>query len=139
MEAIIFKKEVNKGRLTNIYDSIWKGTIYIRPLESPLDCKEIKPVNTKGNQPWIFIRKTDAEAEAPIIWPLDAKGWLIGKDTDAGKVWRQKKNGVAEDEMVRKHHQFNGHEFEQTLGDGEGQESLVCGSPLGHKETWLSD
>ena len=68
MEAIIFKKEVNKGRLTNIYDSIWKGTIYIRPLESPLDCKEIKPVNTKGNQPWIFIGRLDAEGETAILF-----------------------------------------------------------------------
>ena len=70
-------------------------------LESPLDCKEIKPVNPKGNQPWIFIRRTDAEAETPILWPPDEKNRLIGKDPDAGKDWRRKENGVAEDEMIR--------------------------------------
>ena len=82
-------------------------------LESPLDCKEIKP---KGNQPWIFIGRTDAEAEASLLWPPDVKSWLIGKDPDAGKDWRQEKR-VAEDEMVGWHHRLNGHEFQQTPGD----------------------
>ena len=104
-----------------------------KTLESPLDRKEIKPVNPKGNQPWIFIRRTDAEAEAPIFWPPDAKIWLLGKDPDARKNWGQEEKGTTEDEMVRWHHQFNGHKFEQTLGDGEGQESLACCSPWGHK------
>ena len=85
-----------------------------KTLESPLDYKEIKPVNPKGNQPWLFIEKTDVEAEAPILWPPDAKN-LLRKDPDAGKDWRQKEKGAAEDEMVRQPHQLNGHEFEQTL------------------------
>ena len=89
-----------------------------KTLESPLDCKEIKPVNPKGNQPWIFIGRTDAEA--PILWSPDSKNQLIGKDPDAGKDWRQKEKGAAEDEMVGWHHRLSGHEFEQTLGDSEG-------------------
>ena len=72
-----------------------------KTLESPLDCKEIKPVNFKGSQPWIFIGRTDAEAEPPILWPPDAKSWFTGKDPDAGKDWRQKEKGVAEDEMIK--------------------------------------
>ena len=90
-----------------------------KTLESPLDCKEIKPVNPKGNQPWIFIGRTDAEA--PIFWPPDVKNWLIGKDRDAGKDWRQEEKGKTEDKMVGWHHWLNGHEFEQSLGHGEGQ------------------
>ena len=82
---------------------------------------QIKPVNPKGNQPWIFTRRTDAEAEAPILWPPDAKNQLTGKDPDAGKDWRQEEKGVTEDEMVGWHHWLNGHGFEQTLGDTEGQ------------------
>ena len=88
--------------------------------ESPLDCKEIKPVNSKGNQSWIFVGRTDAEVEAPILWPPDAKNKLTGKDPDAGKDWRREEKGVKEDEMVGWHHQFNRHEFEQTPGDSEG-------------------
>ena len=87
--------------------------------ESPLDCKEIKPLNLKENQSWIFIGRTDAEA--PIFWPPDAKSWLIEKDPDAGKDWRLEEKGMTEDEMVGCHHWLNGYEFEQTLGDGEGQ------------------
>ena len=102
--------------------------------ESPLDCKEIKPVNPKGNQSWIFIRKTDAEAEAPILWSPDAKSQLIGKDTDAGKDWRQEEKGMTEDKMVVWYHWLNGHEFEPSLGDGKGQGSLVYCSPWGCKE-----
>ena len=87
-----------------------------KTLESPLDCKEVKPVHPKGNQSWIFIGRTDAEAEAPILWPPDVKNRLIGKDPDTGKDWRWEK-GTTEDEMVGWHHRLNGHEFEQTLGD----------------------
>ena len=105
-----------------------------KTLESPLDCKEIKPVHPKGNQPWIFIGKTDAEAEAPVLWPPDAKNWLLGKDPDAGKDWRQEKKATTEDEMVGWHHQVNGHEFEQALGGGDGQGSLACCSPWCCKE-----
>ena len=105
-----------------------------RLLKSPVDCKKIKPVNPKGNQPWRFIGRTDAEDEAPILWPSDAKRWLIRKDPDAGKDWRQAGKGMTEDEMVGWHHWLNGHEFEQPLGDGEGQESLACCSPWGYKD-----
>ena len=81
-------------------------------LESPLDCKEMQPVHPKGNQSWIFIGRTDAEAETPILWPPDAKSWLIWKDPDAGKEWRQEEKGMTEDDMVGWHHRLNGHEFE---------------------------
>ena len=83
-----------------------------KTLESPLDYKEIQSVHSKGNQAWIFIGRTDAEAETPILWPPDAKNWLIGKDSDAGKDWRWEKKGMTEDEMVGWHHRLNGHEFE---------------------------
>ena len=105
-----------------------------KTLESPLDSKEIKPVNPKGNKSWIFIGRTDAEAEAPVLWPPDAKNWLIGKDPDAGKVWRQEEKGVTEDEMVGWHHQPDRHEFEQAPGVGDGQGSLACCSPRGCNE-----
>ena len=105
-----------------------------KTLENPLACEEIKPVNPKGNQPWISIGRTDAKAEVPILWPPDAKSWLIGKDPDAGKDWRQEEKGMTEDEMVGWHHQLNGHEFEQTLGDSEGQGSLACCGPWVQKE-----
>ena len=106
-----------------------------KTLESSLDGQEIKPVNPEGNQPWIFIGKSNAKAEAPILWPLDAKNRLIGKDTDVGKGWRQKEKGAKEDEMVTWHHWFNGREFEQILGNSEGQGSLACNSPWGCKES----
>ena len=106
-----------------------------KTLESLLDCKEIKPINPKGNQSQIFIGRTDAEAETPILWPPDVKNWLIGKDPDAGKDWMQEEKGTIEDEMVGWHHQVDGHEFEQALGVGDGQGSLVCCSPWGCKES----
>ena len=103
--------------------------------ESPLDRKEIKPINPKKNQTWIFIRRTDAEAEAPILWLPDVKNWLTGKDPDAGEDWRQEEKGTTEDEMVGWHHQLSGHVLEQTLGVGDRQGSLACGSPWGRKES----
>ena len=106
-------------------------TVVLETPESPLDWKEIKPVNPKGTQPWIFIGRTDAETETSILWPLDTKSWLTGKDPDAGKHWGQEEKGATEDEMVGWHHWLNGHEFEQTLGDREGQGSLECCSPWG--------
>ena len=113
-----------------------------KTLESLFDYKEIKPVNPKRNQPWIFIGKIDAEAEAPTLWPPDAKSQLTGKDPDAGKDWRQKEKGPAEDKMVGWHHWLSGHEFEQTLGDSGGETSLACWSPWGCKESgtteWLN-
>ena len=107
----------------------------LKTLESPLDCKEIKPVNPKRNQLWIVIGRTVVEAEAPTRWPPDVKNWLIGKDPDAGKDWWQEEKGNTEGEKFGWHHQLNGHEFEQAPGDSEGQGSLVCCSPWGHKES----
>ena len=104
-------------------------------LESPLDSKEIKPVNPKGSHQWIFIGRTDAEAEALILWPPNEKSRLTGKAADAGKDWRQEEKGMIEDEMVGWHHWLDGHEFEQAPGDGEGQGSLTCCSPWGQKES----
>ena len=101
---------------------------------SPLDCKEIKPVNPTGNQSWIFIGRTDSEVEAPILWPSDAMSWLIGKDSDAEKDWRQEERGMPKEEMIGWHHWLNGRGFEQAPGDSEGQESLACCSPWGCKE-----
>ena len=112
-------------------------------LDRLLDLKEIKPVIPKENKPWIFIGRTGAEAELPILWPPNAKSWLIGKDPNAEKDWRQEENGVTEDETVGWHHWLNGHEFEQTLGYGDGQGSLACRSSWGRKESnmmkWLNN
>ena len=104
-----------------------------KTLESPLDSKEIKSVNPRGNQSWIFIGRTDVEAEAPILWPPDVKKWLIGKDPDGRKDWRREEKGMTEDEMVGWHHQLNGHEFEQAPGVGDGQGGPACCNPWGHK------
>ena len=101
----------------------------------PLNSKEIQPVFPKGNQPWMFIGRTDAEGETPIFWSPNAKSRLNGKDPDAGKDWRQEEKGMTEDEMAGWHHRLNGHRFEQILGDGEGQGSLVCCSAEGRKES----
>ena len=114
-----------------------------KTLESPFDSKEIQLVHPKGNHSWIFIGRTDAEAATSILWPPDAKNWLIRKDPDAGKDGRQEKKGTTEDDMVGWHHWLNGHEFEQALGNDEGQGSLVCFSPWGPKELditeWLNN
>jgi len=104
-----------------------------KTLESPLDCKEIKKVNPKGDQPWIFMEY--AEAETPILWPSDGKSWLIGKNPDAGEDWRQKEKETPEDAMVEWHHQLNRHEFEQAPGVGNGLGGLACCSPWGCKES----
>ena len=110
-----------------------------KTLESPLACKEINPVNRKRNQSWVSIERIDAETEMAILWPPpDAKNWLIGKDSDAGKDWRQEK-GTTEDEMVGWHHQLDGHEFEPALGVGDGQGSLVCCNPWGCKELDMTE
>ena len=104
-----------------------------KTLASPLDNKEIKPVNPKGNQHWIFMGRSDAKA--PVLWPPDVKSQLIGKDPDAGKDWGQEEKGMTEDEMVGWHHWLNGQEFEQTQGDSEGQGGLACCSPWDHKDS----
>ena len=106
-----------------------------KTLEIPLNCKEIKPVNPKGNQFWIFIGRTDAEAVAPILRPPVVKSWLIWKDPDAGKDWRQEEKGTTENKMIGWYNRLYGHEFEQAPGDGEGWGSLACWSPWGHKES----
>ena len=110
----------------------WTGVLD-KTLENPLDSKEIKLVNHKGNQPWTFIGKTDDEA--PTLGPSDSKWWPIGKDLDSGKDWGQEEKGVTEDEMVGWHHWLSGHELEKTLGDGERQGSLACCSSWDHKES----
>ena len=113
-----------------------------KTLESPLDCKEIQPVNLKGGQSWIFIGRTDVEAETSILWPPDTKNWLVGKDSDAGKEWRQEEKGMTEDEMVGWHHLLDVHEFEQALGVDDGQGSLACCSPWGSqkvRQDWATE
>ena len=111
-----------------------------RLLRGPCSGKEIQPIHPKGNQSWIFIGRTDAEAETPLLWPPDVKNWLITKDLDAGKDWRWEKKGTTEDAMVEWHHWLNGQESEWTPGAGDGQGSLVCCSPrVAKSRTWLSD
>ena len=106
-----------------------------KTLESPLDSKEIQPAHPKGDQPWVFIGRTDVEAETPILWPPDVKSWLIWKDPDAGKDWGQEERGTTEDEMVGWHHRLEGHGFGWTLGVGDGQEGLACCGSWGLKES----
>ena len=117
-----------------------------KTLESPLGFKEIQPVHPKGNQSWVFNRRTDAEAKTPIFWPPYGKNWLIWKDPNAGKDWRWDEKGMAEDEMVGWHHWLNGYGFKWTPGVGDGQGSLACCSSWGRKEldtteqlNWLTD
>ena len=110
-----------------------------KTLESPLDCKEIQPVHPKGDQSWVFIGGTDVEAKIPILWPPDAKSWLIWRDPDAGKDWRQEEKGMTEDEMVGWHHQRNGHGFGWTLGVGDGQGALACCGSWGCKELDMTE
>ena len=113
-----------------------------KTLESPLDCKVIKPVHPKGNQSWIFIGRTDVEAKTSILWPPDAKNWLIGKDPDAGKDWGQEEKGITEGETVGWHHQLNGRGSGWTPGVGDGQGGLACCGSWGQKESdtteWLN-
>ena len=109
----------------------WRRLVF----ESPLDCKEIQPVHPKGNQSRIFIGRTDAEAKTPIVWSPDAKNWLLTKDPDAGKDWKQEEKGMTENEKVQWHYQLDGHEFEQAPGVGDVQWSLACCSPCSCKES----
>ena len=110
-----------------------------KTLETLLDCKEIQPVHPKGNKSWIFIGRTDVEAETLIIWQPDVKKWLVGNDPDAGKDWRKEEKGTTEDQMVGWHHWLNGHEFEQALDVGNGHGRLVCCSLWGHKESDMTE
>ena len=113
-----------------------------KTLESPVDCKEIQPVHSKGYQSWVFFGRSDAEAEIPVLWPPHVKSWLIGKDSDAGRDWGQEEKGTTEDEMAGWYHQNDGCEFEWTPGVGDGQGGLVCCDSRGHKELdtteWLN-
>ena len=113
-----------------------------KTLESPLDCKEIQPVHSKGNQFWVFTERIDAEAETLILWPPHVKSWLIGKDSGAGRDWGQEEKEMTEDEMAGWHHRLDGCESEWTLGDGDGQGGLVCCDTWGRKESdtteWLN-
>jgi len=110
-----------------------------RLFESPLDCKEIQPVHPKGDQSWVFTGRTDVEAATPIIWPPDAKSWIIWKDPDAGKDWGQEEKGMTEDDMVGWHHRLSGHGFGWTPGVGDGQGGLACCSIWGHKESDMTE
>ena len=106
-----------------------------KTLESPLDCREIQPVHSEVDNPWDFFGRNDAKAETPVLWPPHAKSWLIGKDSDAGRDWGQEEKGTPEDEMAGWHHWLDGHEFEWTLGVGDGQGGLACCDSWGHKES----
>ena len=108
-------------------------------LESPSDCKKIQPVHSKGDHSWVFIGRTDVEAEAPILWPPDVKNWLIWKDPDAGKDWRQEEKGTTEDETLGWHNWLNGHEFDQALGVDDGQGGLACCGSWGRKELDMTE
>ena len=110
-----------------------------RRLESPLDCKEIQPVHSKGDQPWDFFGRTDAKAETPVLWPPHVKSWFIGKDSDAGRDWRWEEKGMTEDEMGGWHHWLDGREFEWTLEDGDGQGGLACWDSWGRKESDMTE
>ena len=116
--------------------------VLVKTLESPLDCKEIQLVHPKGNHSWLFIGRTDVKAETPILWPPDAKSWLIGKDSDAGRDWGQEEKGTTENEMAGWHHQLNGHGFGWTPGVGDGQGGLAWCDSWVHKESdtteWLN-
>ena len=117
----------------------FRTVVLEKTLESPLDCKEIQPVHPKGDQSWVFIGRTDAEAETPIIWPPHAKSWLTGKDSDAGRDWGQEEKGMTEDERAGWHHGLNGHESEWTLGVDDGQGGLVRCNSWGHKELDMTE
>ena len=123
----------------SIVSKMWINGICIcvvleKTLESPLDCKEIQPIHSKGDQSWMFFGRTDAKVETPILWPAYVKSWLIGKDSDAGRDWGQEEKGMTEDEMAWWHHQLDGREFGWTPRVGDGQGGLVCCDSWGHKE-----
>ena len=106
-----------------------------KTLESPLDCKEIQPVHSEGDQSWVLFGRNDAKTETPVLWPPHAKSWLIGKDSDAGRDWEQEEKGMTEDEMAGWHHRLDGHESEWTPGVGDGQGGLECCDSWGRKES----
>ena len=131
--------ELDRKKGWSLKNWCFRIVVLEKTLESPLDCKEIKPINPKENQSWIFIGRIDAEAEAPILRPPDAKSCLTGKNPDYGKDWGQEEKGMTEDEMAGWYHRLKWHEFEQTLGDSEGQGSLACCSPWDCKESDITE
>ena len=116
------------------FSKLWT-VVLEKTLESPLDCKEIQPVHSKGDKSWVFFGRTDAKAETPILWPPHAKSWLIEEDSDAGRDWGQEEKGMTEDEMAGWHHWLNGCESEWTLGVGDGQGGLACCDSWGRRES----
>ena len=119
---------------------LWSLVVLEKTLESPLDCKEIQPVHSKGDQSWVFFGRTDAKAETSILWPPHAKSWLIGKwDSDAGRDWGQEEKGTTEDEMAGWHHWLDGHEFGWTPGVGDGQGGLACCNSWGLKDSDMTE
>ena len=129
-------------KVSRFYFLLAKAVVLEKTLEGPLDCKEIQPVHSKGDQPRVFFGRNDAKAETPVLWPPHVKSWLIGNDPDAGRDWGQEEEGMTEDEMAGWHHQLDGHEFEWTPGDGDGQGGLECCDSWGRKESdtteWLN-
>ena len=139
--VVVWMWELNHKESWALKNWCFWTVVLEKTIKSPLDCKEIQPVHPKGDQSWIFTGRTDAEAEAPILWPPDAKNRLNGKDPDAGKDWRQEEKGMTEDEMVQWHHRLYGHEFERALGVGDGQGRLACCSPWGCRvrHNWVTE
>ena len=127
-------KKAEHRRIDAFERCCWRSLLRV-----PLDCKEIQPVHPKGNQFWVFIGRTNAEAETPVLWPPDVKNWLIRKDPDAGKDWRQEEKGTTKEQMVGMHHQLNEREFEWAPGVGDGQGGLACCSSWGHKESDMTE
>ena len=151
LDSILKSREITlptKVRLVNVWmweldcEECWAPknwclwtVVLEKTLESPLDCKEIQPVHSKGDQSWVFVGRTDAVAETPVLWLPHVKSWLIGKDPDSGRDWGLEEKGTTEDEMAGWHHQLDGHEFEWTPGVGDGQEGLACCDSWAHKES----
>ena len=135
LPVVMYRYEIDHNESWVQKNWCFWNVVLEKTLESPLDCKEIQPVNPKRNQSWIYIGRPDAEGETPILWPPDAKDWLTGKDLDVGKDWRQEEKGTTKHEMVGWHHQLNGHGFGWTPGVGDGQGGLVCCSSWGCKES----
>ena len=126
---------VKLWRKLSTQELIFWTLVLEKTLESPLGCKEIHPVHSKGDQPWVFFGRTDAKAETPVLWPPHVKSWLIGKDSDPGRDWGHEEKGTTEDEMAGWHHWLDGCEFECTLGVGDGQGGLTCCNSWGRKES----
>ena len=136
-QEYFLKVTITKKLVTCLEPKNWCfwSVVLEKTLESPLDCKEIQPVHSKGDQPWVFFGRNDAKAETPVLWPPCVKSWLLGKDSDAGRDWGQEEEGTTEDGMAGWHHQLDGRGFEWTPGDGGGQGGLVCCDSWGCKES----